>query len=1330
MGAKQRGNRKEWGREHIMWPMLFLLAASFMVPIFAESLKTGLAAQKRQVASVSEAEKGGFEIRIGTDSEAEREEESGDKEAHEADGNRPGSRPNGNKPNGNRPGGEAGLSDGEKRATPSEVLLLPKKRSGATGDLWEDWNGTYEFEGTGDKENPYQIRTLSELMGLSEQVAAGRDFAGEYFELQNDIDLGNLEINGGNWNPIGWYQNVTELSQDVRHPFRGHFDGAGNTIYGLKFARQEYDFKNVGLFGVIDGGSVEHLNIEAEEINGSDNAGLLAGAAAGGTRIYDVTVSGCVYGAGDIGGLVGEVSGGTNGAGRSVLENCRAESVVLNSEGRNSFIGGIAGNVQNADIVDSVVTTQDGDADRIQGKGYVGGIAGRIRKANIYNAYVSGTIGGNLSVSAGGILGKYESGNLIVARFAGEIGRSNNGAAAYEGTFVGMRDAGDRFTYGTEKGDNLSYLFADSAAAAKIVFGNHIDGDNTFTKDAHIGCFTDLEKKYKTISGKKEIGCGDRYFYEELEDGVRHIITQKLGNAADTDHAEGAGFAIDHFAPGAQGEPVRGYLLSVPRIDAKNDNGTFDTDVAVLSAMPVSNNSYYRKIDKDNPAAVAAGDTVAVTTAPKNDGDDRYQMVYDEDEAGLAEPPTYVNEAGERIPMGYVSGGSYTFTMPACDTEINVKYVKVTTKLTVTPAETVISVTQRREGDRKSPRIVTEVKNEEGSLIARYIDGEADSAVEVQSVSVQAKHNGQGSAADRSVKWSVDDADLLINVSDSGYTETDGKFLLNMDSAFLRELIAEKTEEQADGGYREAIDNTVYEKSAVVTAATNPATSVGNKAVYGNCRVNVRFQILDQTTVRVEGLLLNRPEITLTLTRTLTGDRKNPKETYTAGAPVVLSASLTPSQPFFKNVSWKDEESGKLIAFTPKGTNTQECEVTLRFDEAGKNNPAWIQNIINQDDEKKAASGGYRKLTGTGSETELLTAVSEDRTHGTVSAQCRIKLVFKTDDRTEILPEDVAVSEEEVRYELKYENGTFTGFEEKALSAKVLPKLSDDAAFLPFDRGVLWESSDAEALTVGTGGVIKPRQEAKWITDVQRRYPYKAEKEVTVTARARGKESVAKTVKVKLSFVSSYRPSSSGGSSGGSGGGSASGAVTPGGSVKKSVSAPQGAVTGTWVQDAAGNWLFTGNGRTYASEWAYIHNPYASETQSGTDWFRFDKNGYMQTGWYLNDYGDWYYLNPVSDNTRGRMFTGWNFVDGAWRYFDTKDGDTLGRLLCGWQWLDGNGDGIAECYYLDPAEKGAMHVNGRTPDGYTVDGEGRWTVSGTVQERKEYLNEAPKSRTK
>jgi len=47
------------------------------------------------------------------------------------------------------------------------------------------------------------------------------------------------------------------------------------------------------------------------------------------------------------------------------------------------------------------------------------------------------------------------------------------------------------------------------------------------------------------------------------------------------------------------------------------------------------------------------------------------------------------------------------------------------------------------------------------------------------------------------------------------------------------------------------------------------------------------------------------------------------------------------------------------------------------------------------------------------------------------------------------------------------------------------------------------------------------------------------------------------------------------------------------------------------------------------------------------------------------------------------------------------------------EWIDGN------CYYLDPQgqKEGALYRNTTTPDGFTVDSEGRWVVNGAVQKQ-------------
>ena len=75
----------------------------------------------------------------------------------------------------------------------------------------------------------------------------------------------------------------------------------------------------------------------------------------------------------------------------------------------------------------------------------------------------------------------------------------------------------------------------------------------------------------------------------------------------------------------------------------------------------------------------------------------------------------------------------------------------------------------------------------------------------------------------------------------------------------------------------------------------------------------------------------------------------------------------------------------------------------------------------------------------------------------------------------------------------------------------------------------------------------------------------------------------------------------------------------------------------------------------------------------------------------------------------------------AW-WFDFGNGD---YFKSSWQWIDGNQDGIAECYCFD--ENGWMYESTITPDGYTVNENGAWTVNNIVQTKTSDL--IPKNNT-
>lgn len=73
----------------------------------------------------------------------------------------------------------------------------------------------------------------------------------------------------------------------------------------------------------------------------------------------------------------------------------------------------------------------------------------------------------------------------------------------------------------------------------------------------------------------------------------------------------------------------------------------------------------------------------------------------------------------------------------------------------------------------------------------------------------------------------------------------------------------------------------------------------------------------------------------------------------------------------------------------------------------------------------------------------------------------------------------------------------------------------------------------------------------------------------------------------------------------------------------------------------------------------------------------------------------------------------WTSDSIGWHYDKTGSGNFAANE---WLWIDGNNDGIAECYNFDGTS--FMRSNTTTPDGYTVNENGAWTIDGVVQTKQ------------
>ena len=249
-------------------------------------------------------------------------------------------------------------------------------------------------------ENAYLITSVEDFIKFRNDVNTGIDYAGQTVKLSKSIDLSGEE----NWTPIG---NGTRSSKTYTgNSFKGVFDGVNYIISGLNITSSGGEDAAIGLFGVVDGGTVKNLNLTDVNINVTTSK--LAGGAIGlmveGATAENITVSGAITGYDGVGGIVGRmIISGT-------ITGCTNNASVTSPYGG---IGGIVGKAYyedntNTELFSSITNcTNNGIVNyevTIYGKGtlsdqYVGGLAG-YSKSKIASSTNNAAINLNTKVQA------------------------------------------------------------------------------------------------------------------------------------------------------------------------------------------------------------------------------------------------------------------------------------------------------------------------------------------------------------------------------------------------------------------------------------------------------------------------------------------------------------------------------------------------------------------------------------------------------------------------------------------------------------------------------------------------------------------------------------------------------------------------------------------------------------------------------------------------------------------------------------------------------------------------------------------------------------------
>ena len=247
----------------------------------------------------------------------------------------------------------------------------------------------------------------------------GRYLSSEFrFKLVADIDMTGLEIDS-------W-------GRGLDYPFRGEITGDTNadgtpkyTISGLNLSSQY----SKGLFGYVDGATIQGIGISDSTVTGGTYTGMLVGQIVSRATISNCKVSSStVNGNARVGGLIGGVSGSESASSATVISQCFLDSTTVTANttqnsGYNienpSIVGGIIGSVgangvnnetKYAQITGCQVTNSE-----ISGNNYhVGGIVGMaackdnvLSGCTVSGSTISSEYTSYATASVGGIVGTF-----------------------------------------------------------------------------------------------------------------------------------------------------------------------------------------------------------------------------------------------------------------------------------------------------------------------------------------------------------------------------------------------------------------------------------------------------------------------------------------------------------------------------------------------------------------------------------------------------------------------------------------------------------------------------------------------------------------------------------------------------------------------------------------------------------------------------------------------------------------------------------------------------------------------------------------------------------
>lgn len=274
-----------------------------------------------------------------------------------------------------------------------------------------------------------------------EQLQAIDTNLGGNYALRNSIDAtatSSWDDNDNDYINEGFKQIGT-----ANNEFTGKFDGLDYNIFGLTINRA--DENNVGLFGVVDGATINNVTLVGGSITGTgSNVGAIVGRA-NNTTLTNVVNSAAVSGNSYVGGIVGR-------AYDSAIKDA-INTGTINGSGDN--VGGLIGNLQNSKFIEATDTTKEVEKGLIGNSYNLGDVSGNGHNVGgLVGSASNSTIGDgtNLVYNRMDVTGAYNVGGIVGNMVGSTVQNAENSGNV---TATGHKDDVYKYHAGTKDNTDL-----------------------------------------------------------------------------------------------------------------------------------------------------------------------------------------------------------------------------------------------------------------------------------------------------------------------------------------------------------------------------------------------------------------------------------------------------------------------------------------------------------------------------------------------------------------------------------------------------------------------------------------------------------------------------------------------------------------------------------------------------------------------------------------------------------------------------------------------------------------------------------------------------------